>query len=178
MRKAAAFFAAILGLAVLSGAYASTVQPRLVPTPQPTIASQVQVPPENPPEGAPTLTADNVNAWLDGYVPYAIGKGDIPGAVVVVVKDGQILTERGYGYANLEKKTKVDPKSTLFRPGSVSKLFTWTALMQQVDQGKVDRNADVNKYIDLKSRPVAGKPITPLNLMTHPPGREEHVKDL
>jgi hypothetical protein len=111
-------------------------------------------------------------------MPYAMGKGDIPGAVVVVVKDGQILTERGYGYSNVEKKTKVDPKTTLFRPGSVSKLFTWTALMQQVEQGKVDLNADVNKYIDFKIPPYEGKPITVLNLMTHTPGFEEQVKDL
>ena len=111
-------------------------------------------------------------------MPYAIGKGDIPGAVVVVVKDGQVLTERGYGYADVAKKTKVDPKSTLFRPGSISKLFTWTALMQQVEQGKVDLNADVNKYIDFKIPPFEGKPITVLNLMTHTPGFEEQVKDL
>ena len=103
-------------------------------------------------------------------MPYAIGKGDIPGAVVVVVKDGQVLTERGYGYADVAKKRKVDPATTMFRPGSISKLFTWTALMQQVEQGKVDLNADVNKYIDFKIPPYEGKPITVLNLMTHTPG--------
>ena len=96
----------------------------------------------------------------------------------MVVKDGQVLTERGYGYSNVDKKTKVDPKATLFRPGSISKLFTWTALMQQVEKGKVDLNADVNKYIDFKIPPYQGKPITVLNLMTHTPGFEEQVKDL
>jgi CubicO group peptidase (beta-lactamase class C family) len=131
-----------------------------------------------PQNGARPLTAEDVNAWLDGYIPYAIARGDIPGAVVVVVKDGQILTEKGYGYANVAKKVKVDPKTTLFRPGSISKLFTWTALMQQVEQGKVDLNADVNKYIDFKIPPYDGKPITPLNLMTHTPGFEEAVRNL
>ena len=76
------------------------------------------------------------------------------------------------------RSTKVDPATTLFRPGSISKLFTWTALMQQVEQGKVDLNADVNKYIDFKIPPYEGKPITVLNLMTHTPGFEEAVKDL
>ena len=98
--------------------------------------------------------------------------------MVVVVKDGQVLTERGYGYADVAKKTKVDPKTTLSGPGSVSKLFTWTAVMQQVEQGKVDLNADVNKYIDFKIPPYEGKPVTVLNLMTHTPGFEEQVKDL
>lgn len=180
MRKAAAFVAAILGLSLLSGASAQTAQPTLVPGPTAVAAPKAETPPVNavPAPGGEPLTAENLNAWLDGYLPYAIGKGDIPGAVVVVVKDGQVLTERGYGYSNLDKKTKVDPKATLFRPGSISKLFTWTALMQQVEQGKVDLNADVNKYIDFKIPPYQGKPVTVLNLMTHTPGFEEQVKDL
>ena len=75
---------------------------------------------------APTvaLTAEDVDAWLDGYMPYALHTGDIAGAVVAVVKDGKILTERGYGFSDVEKRTPVDPKLTLFRPGSVSKLLT------------------------------------------------------
>jgi CubicO group peptidase (beta-lactamase class C family) len=179
MRKAAAFLAAILGAAFLSGAAAQTTQPTLVPTPK-VKSETLPAAPGAAQQNTTThlLTADDLNTWLDGYMPYAIGKGDIPGAVVVVVKDGQVLTERGYGYANVAKKSKVDPKTTLFRPGSISKLFTWTALMQQVEQGKVDLNADVNKYIDFKIPPFEGKPITVLNLMTHTPGFEEQVKDL
>src|ERR1700722_20830955 len=87
---------------------------------------------------AVTLTAEDVDAWLDGYMPYALATGDIAGAVVAVVKDGQIVTERGYGYSDVENKKPVDPKLTLFRPGSVSKLFTWTALMQLGEQGTFD----------------------------------------
>src|SRR3954467_8192485 len=151
MRKAGAFFAAILGAAFLSGAAAQTTQPTLVPTPK-VKSETLPAAPGEAQQNTSThpLSADDVNTWLDGYMPYAIGKGDIPGAVVVVVKDGQVLTERGYGYADVAKKTKVDPATTLFRPGSVSKLFTWTAVMQQVEQGKVDLNADVNNYIDFK----------------------------
>jgi CubicO group peptidase (beta-lactamase class C family) len=175
MRKAAAFLAAILGLALLSGAIAQTTQPSLIPTPK---VRTETVPTAQPQPGTHPLTADDVNAWLDGFVPYAIARGDIPGAVVVVVKDGQVLTEKGYGYADVSKRKKVDPKTTLFRPGSISKLFTWTALMQQVEQGKVDLNADVNKYIDFKIPPYEGKAITPLNLMTHTPGFEEAVRNL
>ena len=92
----------------------------------------------------------DVNAWLDGYMPYALKSGDIAGAVVVVVKDGQVLTERGYGYSDVEKRTPVDPALTLFRPGSVSKLLTWTAVMQLVEQGKIDLDADINQYLDFK----------------------------
>ena len=89
----------------------------------------------------PTLAAEDLNAWLDGYLPYALHTADIAGAVVAVVKDGQILTERGYGYSDVDARTPVDPKLTLFRPGSVSKLVTWTAVMQLVEQGKIDLDA-------------------------------------
>jgi CubicO group peptidase (beta-lactamase class C family) len=176
MRKAALFIAAILGVGSLSVAIAQTTRSPLSP---PTTQTEIPTPPATPAiQGGHALTPEDVNAWLDGYVPYGIARGDIPGAVVVVVKDGQVLTERGYGYSNVAKKTTIDPKTTLFRPGSISKLFTWTALMQQVEQGKVDLNADGNKYIDFKIPPYQGKPITVLNLMTHTPGFEESVKDL
>jgi CubicO group peptidase (beta-lactamase class C family) len=173
----------IAGVAAALGLSVAIAQPTATLVPE-TIAKSTQVP--SPPitaaptaaAGTPELTATDVNAWLDGFMPYAIARGDIPGAVVVVVKDGQVIAEKGYGYSNVAKKTKVDPKATLFRPGSISKLFTWTALMQQVEQGKVDLNADVNTYIDFKIPPYKGKPVTVLNLMTHTPGFEEAVKNL
>src|SRR3984885_13747704 len=127
---------------------------------------------------AAALTADDVNAWLDGYMPYALHTGDIAGAVVAVVKDGQIVTERGFGYADVEKRTPVDPKLTLFRPGSVSKLFTWTAVMQQVEQGKIDLDADVNQYLDFKIPARDGKPVTMRELMQHVAGFEEQAKGI
>src|SRR3569833_1435853 len=117
--------------------------------------------------GAVTLTAADANAWLDGYMPYALHTGDIAGAVVVIVKDGKILTERGYGVSDVDKRTPVDPERTLFRPGSVSKLFTWTAVMQMVKQNKLDLDADVNKYLDFMLPPRDGKPVTMRNLMQH-----------
>ena len=79
----------------------------------------------------------------------------------MVVKDGQVLLQKGYGYADVEKKQPVDPQKTLFRPGSVSKLFTWTAVMQQVERGKLDLDADVNQYLDFEIPPGPdGEPIT------------------
>jgi CubicO group peptidase (beta-lactamase class C family) len=131
-----------------------------------------------PDSTAVALTAEDVSAWLDGYLPYALHKGDIAGAVVAVVKDGRILTERGYGFSDVAKRTPVDPKLTLFRPGSVSKLFTWTAVMQLVEQGKIDLDADVNQYLDFKIPPREGKPVTMRNLMQHVAGFEEQAKNI
>ena len=180
MRRAAAFFAAILGLAVLSSASAQSVAPTIVPSPSPAVAPKPEIAPTTPvaTQVAPQLTATDLNAWLDGYMPIAIGRADIPGAVVVVVKDGQILTSRGYGYSDVKKRKAVDPHTTLFRPGSISKLFTWTAVMQQVEQGKLNLDEDVNKYLDFRIPPRNGKPITLRNILTHTPGFEEQVMDL
>ena len=124
------------------------------------------------------LDATDVNAWLDGYLPYAISTSDIAGAVIVVVKDGQVLTSRGFGYADVATKRAVNPDATQFRPGSVSKLFAWTAVMQLLEAGKVDLDADINRYLDFKIPPRDGKPVTLRNLMTHTPGFEEAGKHL
>src|SRR6185437_12166709 len=126
---------------------------------------------------AVSLTAADADAWLDGYLPYALKTGDIAGAVVAIVKDGEVLTERGYGYADVAAKKPVDPKLTLFRPGSVSKLFTWTAVMQLVEAGKIDLDADVNQYLDFKIPETFGKPLTMRDLMTMTPGFEDTLHD-
>src|SRR5262245_21649725 len=90
---------------------------------------------------APPMMKADVDAWLDGFMPYALKQGDIAGAVVVIVKDGSILTQKGYGYADVAARKPMDPEQTLIRPGSVSKLLTWTALMQLIEQGKVALDA-------------------------------------
>ena len=124
------------------------------------------------------LTEQDANTWLDGYLPYALHSGDIAGAVVAIVKDGKVLTERGYGFSDIEKRTPVDPKKTLFRPGSVSKLFTWTAVMQLVEQGKINLDADVNQYLDFRIPALDGKPVTMRNIMQHTAGFEEQAKGI
>ena len=124
------------------------------------------------------LTAVDVNAWLDGYMPYALQTGDIAGAVVVVVKDGQILAQRGYGYADMATRQPVRADQTLFRVGSISKLFTWTAVMQLVQSGKIDLDRDINDYLDFRIPDASGKPLTMRHLMTHTPGFEETIKYL
>ncbi|HEV2305754.1 MAG TPA: serine hydrolase domain-containing protein, partial [Candidatus Acidoferrales bacterium] len=78
------------------------------------------------------LTPQDLSAFFDGLAPLSIERDDIAGMVVAVVKDGKVIFARGYGYSDLKKKTPVSPATTLFRVGSVSKLFTWTAVMQLV----------------------------------------------
>jgi CubicO group peptidase (beta-lactamase class C family) len=124
------------------------------------------------------MTAADVEAFLEGLVPNQLAREDIAGAVVVVVKDGKVLFGKGYGFADVEKRTPVTLDDTLFRPGSTSKLFTWTAVMQLVEQGKLDLDRDINTYLDFKVFEAFGKPITLRDIMTHTSGYEEYVKDL
>jgi len=126
----------------------------------------------------PELTAGDLETFLDGLMPLQIERANIAGAVVAVVKDGRPLFAKGYGYADYEKKIPVSPENTLFRPGSISKLFTWTSVMQLVEQGKLDLDRDVNTYIDFKVPSTFGKPTTLRDIMTHRPGLEETIKDL
>jgi CubicO group peptidase (beta-lactamase class C family) len=124
------------------------------------------------------LTLADVSAFIDGIVPLEIERGDIAGAVVTIVKDGKLFFARGYGYSDVEKKKPVSPEETLFRVGSVSKLFTWTSVMQLEEQEKIDLNRDVNDYIDFRIPATFNRPVTVRHLMTHTPGFEEAVKDL
>jgi CubicO group peptidase (beta-lactamase class C family) len=167
----------ILAAALLGSGLSATAQnsaPAAQAAPPTALPSTAAV----PPAAAVPLTAEDLNAWLDGYMPYALHTGDIAGAVVAVVKDGQVVTERGFGYSDLARRAPVDPKLTLFRPGSVSKLFTWTAVMQQVEQGKIDLDADVNQYLDFKIPARDGKPVTMRELMQHVAGFEEQAKGI
>jgi CubicO group peptidase (beta-lactamase class C family) len=123
------------------------------------------------------LDRDDLDAWLDGLLPYALKNGDIAGGVVSVVKDGSVLLQKGYGFADVGKHVAMDA-ATLTRVGSTSKLFTWTAVMQLVEAGRLDLNRDVNDYLDFKIPTAAGKPITLLDLMNHRAGFEEGLKDV
>jgi CubicO group peptidase (beta-lactamase class C family) len=124
------------------------------------------------------LERTDLEPWLDGFMPYALERGNVAGGVVAVVKNGELIFAKGYGLADVEKNKPVDAERTMFRPGSISKLFTWTAVMQMVEQGKLDLDKDVNEYLDFKIPARADGPITLRNIMTHTPGFEEQIKAL
>jgi len=123
---------------------------------------------------SPTMDADQISAFFDDLITHQLAERHIPGAVVVVVRDGQILFERGYGYANLGEQIKVDPETSLFRIASITKLFTWTAVMQMVEQGKLDLDADVNQYLDFQIPNTFPQPIAMKDLMSHTAGFEDN----
>ena len=167
---------AMIGLAALAALPLAAQGP--VPAPAAKKAEAAAVPPAKTAAAPVALDAKDLEAWMDGYLPYALERARIPGAVVVIVKDGEVVLQKGYGFADVAKRAPVLPETTLFRPGSVSKLFTWTAVMQQVEAGKIDLDKDVNAYLDFKIPPYEGKPITMRNIMTHTAGFEESIRHL
>ena len=112
--------------------------------------------------------------FLDHLLARQLAESHIPGASVAVVKDDRLIYANGYGYANMEQHTPVVADQTLFRVGSVSKLFTWTAVMQLVEQGKLDLNTNVNTYLAALQIPATyPQPVTLAHLLTHTAGFED-----
>jgi CubicO group peptidase (beta-lactamase class C family) len=136
--------------------------------------------PPIPAPGTAELTGSDVDAWLDGMVPAALERSGIAGAAVAVVRDGQVLTARGYGYADTgsdgSTPSPVDADRTLFRVGSISKVFVATAVLQQVEQGKIDLDTDVQRYLDFPLPRTFDDAITMRHLLTHTAGFEERIK--
>jgi CubicO group peptidase (beta-lactamase class C family) len=131
-----------------------------------------------PPAAAHPLEKPDLEAFFDGIIPLQLERSDVAGATVLVMKDGKDLLRKGYGFSDIAKKKPVDPETTMFRLASISKLFTWISVMQLAEQGKLDIDADVNKYLDFQIAPAFGKPISLRNLMTHTGGFEEEIRDI
>lgn len=130
---------------------------------------------------AQAFNADDLNdpkvveAFVDGVVKPLMAEGHSPSGVFILMKDGEVILQKGYGWQNVEERIPVDPARTLFRPGSISKLFTWVSVMQLVEQGRLDLDADINNYLktfQIKDT-FPGQPITLRHCMTHTPGFED-----
>ena len=124
------------------------------------------------------LDQADLSAFFDGILPLQLERSDIAGASVLVMKDGQVLLQKGYGVADVKTNKPVDPQTTIFRLASISKLFTWVSVMQLVEQGKLSLDTDVNQYLDFQIRPAFDKPVTLRNLMTHTGGFEEAISNI
>lgn len=122
----------------------------------------------------PIAVRADVEGFVDGVMESLLASKPAAGAVVAIVKDGRVLLAKGYGYRDVAQRVPVDADRTLFRPASIGKLFTWTAVMQLVEEGKLNLDADVNTYLkDFQLPPTFSQPVTLRNLMTHTGGFED-----
>ena len=128
---------------------------------------------------AQPLDSLQVRMFLDGVMETKMSDKHIAGASVAVVQGGRLLFAKGYGYRDWAARLPVEADNTLFRIGSISKLFVWTSVMQLAAQGKLDLDANVNVYLkDFKIPDTYEQPITLKNLLTHTPGFEDLVINL
>ncbi|MCG8570638.1 MAG: beta-lactamase family protein [Spirochaetes bacterium] len=121
---------------------------------------------------------DKLDVFFDIKIPEQLVKNHIAGAVVAVVKNDKIVFLKGYGYIDKEKKIKTDPNKHLFRVASITKLFTWTAVMQLVEKEKLDLHKNINAYLDFKIPDTFNEPITIFNLLTHTSGLQDKYYDI
>ncbi|PHF08456.1 serine hydrolase [Bacillus wiedmannii] len=118
-----------------------------------------------------TLNPKDVEAFTNKVIPEKMKKENAAGVALVVVKDNQILFQKGFGFSDKEKNTPIDPKKTVFRLASISKVFTASAVMQLVEQGKIELNKDIVNYMGgLKYQNNMGEPVTMEHLLTHTTG--------
>ncbi len=118
---------------------------------------------------APANLAD-LAAFVDGAVAQEVASGEVASAVVTVVQDDRILFSRGYGFRDTTRTMPVDGLDTLVRPGSISKLYTWIALAQEIERGRVELDAPIGRYIDFDVPTIGDRPIRVRDLFSHSPG--------
>jgi len=170
---------ALLFVAMCASIPALAQSPQTAVAPKPASATASEKPmAANPPSAPHALERADLEPFFDGIIPLQLERSDVAGATVSVMKNGKDLLRKGYGFSDVSKKKPVDLETTMFRLASISKLFTWISVMQLGEQGKLDIDADVNKYLDFQIAPAFGKPITLRNLMTHTGGFEEEIRDI
>ncbi|MEQ1865266.1 MAG: serine hydrolase domain-containing protein, partial [Micropepsaceae bacterium] len=149
-------------------------------TPAAATAAPVAAEPAPAPEPAPEPAGEQrLRGYVDGLMSGLVASGEIPGVTVVIVQNGGIAFKAGYGFADIRARIPVDPDRTRFRVASISKLFTATAVMQLVEQGKIDLNADVNTYLGgFKIPPTYAEPVTLANILTHTAGFDDRYLEI
>ena len=124
--------------------------------------------------GPVAIDREELEAFADQFFPRQMKKLHIPGVSFVLVQDGEIVLAKGYGDADLETGSPISPDTTVMRIGSISKLFVATAVMQLVEQGKLDLDTDINQYLTaFQVQDTFGEPVTLAQLLTHTAGFED-----
>lgn len=126
---------------------------------------------------AKSVDLSGLEGLSDQFMKGRTGPDDPLGTAIVVVQDGHIVFQKGYGFADIGKKTPVDPTKTVFRVGSVTKAFTAAAIMKLAEQGKIDLKADVQTYLGgIKLDNPFKTPVTIHDLLTHTSGFQVTVE--
>ena len=113
------------------------------------------------------------SAQIDAILKREMKERQIPGLQVAVVRQGKIILSRSYGLANVEDSIPVSRRS-IFAINSCTKAFTGVAVMQLVEEGKIDLSAPISRYLD--SLPTEWQPVTIRQLLTHISGLPDMLR--
>jgi CubicO group peptidase (beta-lactamase class C family) len=116
---------------------------------------------------SPPLAADAI----DDYVTAQLAAGKIPGVALLVMQDGVVVKEQGYGYANLEHKVPVTPQ-TIFQSASTGKQFTAAGILLLAEDGKLGLDDSLARHFP--GAPPSWQHITVRNLLTHTSGLKDY----
>lgn len=124
---------------------------------------------------APAEASRDALAGFDALVNQALTDFQVPGLALVIVRDGQVVMSRGFGYRDVARRLPVTTQ-TLFEIGSSTKAFTVMLLGQLVDEGRLDWDKPVRTWLpDFALRdPMATEQMTPRDLVTHRSGLPRH----
>ena len=189
--------------ATVPGAQPAPAKPATAPVPAPTPAKPVAIaapaPPAGPPLAPPTslnqkplqpgpaivqgpqrtlatpISADDIETFTDSVVRSLMQRDHVVGATVAIVQGDTPLLVKGYGFDRLNPIRRVDPNNSLFRIGSISKVFTWIVARQEIEQGRIKLDAPIANYLpdDVYKEDRARKPLTLRDLMAHTAGYED-----
>ena len=182
-RRTVAAWGALRGLTVLLLSLVVLVaagSPGLAQTPGPSSTREDPTDAVSSSSEASNLRAVDVGAFMDEEIPEQLEELRVPGAAVSVVANGRQIFAKGYGLADTENERPIVAERTPLHIYSVSKLFTATAVMQLVEQGKLDLDTDVNEYLtEFEIRDTyPGNPVTLRHLLTHTAGFEDPLIEL
>jgi CubicO group peptidase (beta-lactamase class C family) len=137
-------------------------------------ASMAPKPSPSGSERVGSVPVSRLRPFLDSLITAELAREKVPGAAFVLVKDGRVVYEKGFGWADVAAKRRVDPERTLWRIGSITKTFTATAVAQLADRGQLSLRADANRYLKRLQIPAAySLPVTVEDLLTHTSGFDE-----
>ena len=166
--------------ASLAVAIGSSAQAPVVDTPTVSALELTAADPKTGPRLRPDepIPLRELEAFVDATVKLGMDEAHVAGVAVSIVQGGQVVLNKGYGFASFDPPRTVDPDTTLFRIGSITKTFTWILVMRAVEAGKIDLDAPVNTYLPIELQvPDEGfeQPIRMRDLMTHSPGLEDRA---
>jgi CubicO group peptidase (beta-lactamase class C family) len=121
------------------------------------------------------ISADDIETFTDSVVRSLMQRDHVVGATVAIVQGDTPLLVKGYGFDRLNPVRRVDPNNSLFRIGSISKVFTWIVARQEIEQGRIKLDAPIGNYLpdDVYKEDRSRKPLTLRDLMDHTGGYED-----